>query len=113
MSVQRTKRVFDREFKLQVVRQLLGGEKRLAQLCREHQLSETLVRRWKEQYEQDGEDAWPDTASLVVRPDQEQRVRELEAALGRAHLENELLRRALREAEKGGSLPPRNGRCSR
>jgi transposase len=110
MGVSRPKRSFDREFKLQVVRQLLGGEKRLSQLCREHQLSATLVRRWKEQYDAQGEAAWPEFASLVVRPDAQQRVRELEAALGRAHLELDLLRRALKEAEKGGSLPSRNGR---
>jgi transposase-like protein len=110
MSVSRPKRSFDREFKLQVVRQLLAGEKRLSQLCREHQLSETLVRRWKEQYEQQGEAAWPEFGSQVVAPDSEQRIRELEAALGRAHLENELLRRALKQAEKGGSLTRRSGR---
>ena len=110
MGVSRPKRSFDREFKLQVVRQLLSGEKRLAHLCREHQLSETLVRRWKEQYEAQGEAAWPEFGSLVVTPDAEQRIRELEAALGRAHLENELLRRALKQAEKGGSLPRRNGK---
>ena len=39
------KRTFDREFKLQVIRQLLNGEKRLSQLCRAHHLSQTLVRR--------------------------------------------------------------------
>jgi transposase-like protein len=109
MGVARPKRSFDREFKLQVVRQLLGGEKRLSQLCREHQLSATLVRRWQEQYEQEGEAAWPEFGSLVVGPDPEQRIRELEAALGRAHLEIELLRRAVKQAEKGGSLPRRNG----
>jgi transposase-like protein len=110
MGVSRPKRSFDREFKLQVVRQLRTGEKRLSQLCREHQLSETLVRRWKEQYEQHGEAAWPEGGSLIVTADPEQRIRELEAALGRAHLENELLRRALKQAEKGGSLHGRNGR---
>jgi len=110
MGVARAKRSFDREFKLQIVRQLLAGEKRLSQLCREHSLSETLVRRWKEQYEQDGEQAWPEVASLVIERDAEQRIRELEAALGRAHLEIELLRRAVKQAEKGGSLPRRSGR---
>ena len=109
MGVSRPKRSFDREFKLQVVRQLLSGEKRLAHLCREHQLSATLVRRWKEHYEQQGEAAWPEFGSLLVAPDAEQRIRDLEAALGRAHLENELLKRALKVAEKGGSLPRRNG----
>ncbi len=110
MGVSRCKRSFDREFKLQVVRQLLSGEKRLAQLCREHQLSATLVRRWKEQYEQEGEAAWPEFGSLVVGPDAAQRVRELEAALGRAHLENECLRRALSLLEKRGSTSEKNGR---
>lgn len=108
MGIARPKRSFDREFKLQVVRQLEAGEKRLAQLCREHQLSATLVRRWKEQYAQHGEEAWPEATGLRVERDGEQRIRELESALGRAHLEIELLRRALKQAERGGSLPRRN-----
>src|SRR5947209_13376236 len=53
-----TKRSFSREFKLHVVRQLVSGEKRFAQLCREHNLCQTLLRRWREQYEQRGENAW-------------------------------------------------------
>ncbi len=103
----RPKRTFDREFKLQVVRQLVAGEKRLSQLCREHNLSETLVRRWREQYEEQGENAWPVSGGHHVERDPEQRIAELEAALGRAHLELELLRRALK---KGGSPPSRNGK---
>ena len=100
------KRSFGREFKVQVVRQWIRGEKRLAQLCREHSLSESLVRRWREQYEQLGENVWLNEP-LAVERDAEARIAELEAALGRAHLENELLRRAL---EKGGSVARRNGR---
>ena len=49
MGVARPRRSFDREFKLQVVRQWTSGEKGLALLCREHQLSESMVRRWREQ----------------------------------------------------------------
>jgi transposase len=109
-GVPRLRRSFDREFKLQVIRQLHSGERRLAQLCREYDLSESLIRRWKEQYEQDGEAAWPEVGRLVVERDAEQRIRELEAALGRAHLENELLRRALKQAEKGGSTRSKNSR---
>ncbi len=101
----RPRRSFDREFKLQVVRQLESGEKRLAQLCREYSLSENLVRRWREQYEAHGEAAWP-SANTAVDLDPERRIAELEAALGRAHLEIELLRRAVK---KGASRPPRNG----
>jgi transposase-like protein len=102
-------RTFDREFKLQVVRQLLSGEKRLSQLCREHNLCASLVRTWRQQYEQKGEDAWLVSSSSVqvmtrehergpvARHDEakDARIAALEAALGRAHLENEFLRQAL------------------
>jgi transposase-like protein len=105
------KRTFEREFKLQVVRQLVTGEKRLSQLCREHGLCQTLVRRWREQYEHAGEDAWlgSEPASVVER-DAETRIAALEAALGRAHLENDFLRHALATLRKGGSPPRSNGR---
>lgn len=105
------KRVFSREFKLAVVRQLVSREKRLAQLCREHSLCDTLVRRWREQYERDGEHAWLDQEALDPSlRDAEARIAQLEAALGRATLENEFLRHALKTASKGGSIQRRNGR---
>ncbi|SRR6266852_2074405 len=106
-----TKRSFSREFKLQVVRQLVSGEKRFAQLCREHNLCQTLLRRWREQYEQRGENAWLDQdAGHPVDGEAQTRIAALEAALGRATLENEFLRHALQVARKGGSLLSRNGR---
>ena len=105
------KRSFSREFKLQVVRQLVSGEKRFAQLCREHTLCQTLLRRWREQYEQRGENAWLDQDDAQrVEPDAPSRIAALEAALGRATLENEFLRHALQAARKGGSLLPTQGR---
>jgi transposase len=106
------KRTFSREFKLQVARQVATGEQRLAQLCREHSLCQTLVRKWKRQYELFGELAWPvhngtQVSLSVPEPTAEERIAALEAALGRAHLEIELLQRALK---KGASTPGRNGR---
>ena len=104
----RSKRTFSREFKLQVVRSLLLGEKRLAQVCREHDLSETLVRRWRDQYDQRGEHAWLDEVGAAPSTDQA-RISALEAALGRAHLENEFLRRAVEALAKKGSASGRSG----
>ena len=103
------KRTFTREFKRQVASQALAGEKGMAQLCREYDLCQTLVRRWRDQYQQLGEAAWPDSIHPIEASelDPEGRITELEAALGRAHLENELLRRALK---RGGLLPGRNGK---
>jgi transposase-like protein len=92
------------------VRQLVSGEKRFAQLCREHDLCQTLLRRWKEQYEAQGENAWHEEMPVQIEADPQVRIAALEAALGRAHLENEFLRRALSVLEKRGSLSEKNGR---
>jgi transposase-like protein len=113
------KRVFTREFKLVVARQLVRGEKRISQACREHSLCESVVRRWKLQYERSGENAWtpqaatakPAVIASASSSDEPaaltNRVQDLEAALGRAHLEIEFLRLAL---EKKPSLPRRASR---
>jgi transposase len=106
----RPKRTFSREFKLQVARQLITGEKGLAQLCREHALCQSLVRHWRTQYEQHGENAWLDQQPGPVEADAQARIAALEAALGRAHLEIDFLRRALSLLEKRGSPSGRNGR---
>ena len=111
------KRTITREFKLQIVHQLLTGEKRLAQVCREHALSETLVRRWKEQYETQGEHAWVAPAGVApesdplgaLGADPQARITALEAALGRAHLENEFLRKAVAALAKKGAVRSATG----
>jgi len=100
------KRTHSREFKLQVARELLSGEKRISQVCRENDICETLARRWKEQYPSKGEDAFQPTTTTGADEGSrlEARIRELEASLGRAHLENEFLRAVL---SKKGSVPER------
>jgi hypothetical protein len=51
------RRVHSREFKLEVARQVTSGEKRPAQVCREHNLSNSVLDRWRKEYEQRGEAA--------------------------------------------------------
>lgn len=83
-----------REFKLAVVRQVVAGEKRPAQVCREHQLAESLLLRWRKEYEARGETAFapPEGGGTGL----EQRVAELERFCGQLALENEILKKALR-----------------
>src|SRR5215210_8174703 len=87
-------RVHSREFKLSVVQQVVSGEKRPAQVCREHGLGEGLLLRWRREYESRGDAAFaPYQASeteVLAR-----RVAELERLCGQLALENAVLKGAL------------------
>ena len=91
-------RVHSREFKLSVVHQLASGQKRPAQICREHNLANSVVSRWRNEYDQRGEEAFLPPASSEV-PSAEARIAELERFCGQLALENTLLKKAL------GKLP--------
>lgn len=83
-----------REFKLEVCRQIAAGEKRPVQICREHQLANSLLARWRKEYEQYGDGAFlpgPKTEQEAT----ERRVAELERFCGQLALENAVLKKAL------------------
>ena len=50
-------RIHRREFKLGVVQQGNSGEKRPAQVCREHGIAESLLLRWRDECDARGEAA--------------------------------------------------------
>lgn len=91
-------RVHSREFKLTVVRQRASGEKRPDQICREHNLASSVVSRWRNEYDQRGQEALLPPASSEP-PTAEARIAELERFCGQLALENALLKKAL------GKLP--------
>lgn len=95
-------RTFSREFKLAVVREVASGEKRPAQACREHELAEGLLLRWRREYEARGEAAFapPEATSPTGL---ERKVAELERFCGQLALENAALKKGLR------ALPSRSG----
>lgn len=94
-------RAHSRAFKLMVVRQIANGEKRPAQVCREHGLAESLLLRWRREYEARGEAAFtPKQASETETL--ERRVAELERFCGQLALENTVLKKGL------SSMPSRN-----
>ncbi len=86
-------RVHTREFKLAIARQLANGEKRPAQVCREHQLASSVVSRWRADYDQYGEAAFAPKAGEM--PSLEAKIAELERFCGQLALENALLKKAL------------------
>lgn len=97
-------RTFTREFKLEVVQQIATGEKRVAQVCREHNLAESLVNRWRKDVRERGEAAF--TAAPATETEQyQQRIAELERFCGRLALENEILKKALHRSKSNGGTP--------
>jgi transposase len=74
-------RPHSRELKLLIVRQLASGEKRPAQVCREHKLAASMGARWRQEYDARGEAAF---APLEPTPTQalEAKVAELERFCG-------------------------------
>jgi len=107
--VKKNRKRYDSTFKEWVIQRMLRGEKVKA-LSMELQIGKSALFSWRQEAERR-----PGGKQYAKRkPGQdsevqalEARIAELEAALGRAHLELELLRRAL---EKGGSPARRNGR---
>ena len=88
------KRNHSREFKLEVVRQIATGLKRPAQACREYGLAESVLSRWRKEYQERGEAAFHPQASSEPTS-QEQRIAELERFCGQLELENQVLKKAL------------------
>lgn len=93
------RRRFSREFKLQVLRELDGG-KTVAQLCREYDLTRFLVSKWRREYEENPDGAFPGKGKTSK---DEARIEELERLVGRLCAENDFLKRALANLKKRAS----------
>jgi transposase len=92
------KRVHSRELKLEIVRQVATGQKRPAQVCREYGLAESVLSRWRKEYQERGEAAFG-TKQEGGATSQEQRVAELEQFCGQLALENQVLKKTLQRLE--------------
>ena len=79
-----------REFKLECCRQIATGRKRPSQICREHNLAESVLLRWRKEYEARGQAAFTERESSEIAT-LEARIVELERFCGKLALENEIL----------------------
>jgi transposase len=91
------RRVFSTEFKRTTVQRILTGEKTLAELSRELDISPGVIRSWK-RFAEAGATAAVQASEDVVPASQLReayaKIRELERALGRKTMEVEILRAA-------------------
>ena len=100
----RRRRNHTRDCKLQCCRQTATGEKRTAQICREHNLSESVLLKWRKEYDARGEAAFSEK-QLSGNEALEARVAELERFCGKLALENEILKKGLSRHHWGSGTP--------
>jgi len=83
----KNRRTFTPEFKLQCVLDIISGRKRPVQICRENNISESLLSRWRQHF--------TENAVVIFEPKHQQngtsaqRIAELERLVGRLTLELE------------------------
>lgn len=93
------KKTYTREFKLKVVRAVESGELRPAQACREYQIAESVLNRWRHEVRLRGEDAFTPLSTPGATLDYEARIAELERVCGQLAVENAALKKALQLAQ--------------
>lgn len=97
------KRLFTPELKREQVTRVLRGDVTVAELSRELQIAPALIRRWKHRQETGGQTAVGANEDVVPASElraAQQRIRELERALGRQVMEVEILQVAQAEIQK-------------
>ena len=99
MSETRSYRKFTAQQKLELVMASLRGERSIAELCREHEISETLLRRWRDQALEAAGERLAGTQERSVSTEQRRRIAELERALGKKTYELEILGNGFRAWE--------------
>lgn len=87
------KRIFNREFKLQVCHEIESGLKTQAQASREYMIGSNLISQWMRQYRQDPINCFSGNQKYPIDT-QAKKIKELEAALGRVTYENQILKEA-------------------
>jgi transposase len=88
----KTRRTFTAEFKAKAVLSVLMGEKTASEICREHQLKDTVFSRWKQQFLEQA----PQVFQRGGQPNDqaEARIAELEQVIGRLTVELEIAKKA-------------------
>lgn len=94
MTVKRRK--FNRDFKLQVVREVEGGKSQ-AHIAREHEISQHLISRWCRQHRRYKEGAFSGNGKPHT---DEAKLAALERKIGQLTMENDLLKKLLQKLEQ-------------
>lgn len=90
----RKRRTFSADFKFDAVMGLLTGAKTPSEICRERNITDKLLYRWKQEFLDRAPSVFEDRRGGSGEDKTAQRVAELERMVGRLALENEILKNA-------------------
>ena len=99
MSDKRKYRKFTAQQKAELVLASFRGERSIAEICREHDISETLLRRWRDQMIEAGLERYQAGQDRSLAAEQRRRIAELERALGKKTYELEIAGKLLGDWE--------------
>jgi transposase len=86
-----TRRRFSREFKVEAVRQVVDGGRPVAQVARELGISASVLRRWKQRFEEDPAEAFPGNGRMRSEDEELKRLRR---EVARLRQERDFLKKA-------------------
>jgi transposase-like protein len=87
------RREFSAQFKLETVLEGLRGEKSVAQLCRERDITDSLYYKWRDEFMESAPQIFADKRQKG-RDENTERVAELERLVGRLTMELEIAKKA-------------------
>jgi transposase len=96
LSEQRKYRSFTAQQKLEIVLAGLRGDVSVKELCRQHEIAETLYYSWREKLLEGGREALAGKQERQGERELKRRIGQLERALGRKTYELEIAGEALR-----------------
>ncbi len=102
-----SKRKFTREFKLSVLQEL--ESRSMAQLCREHSLGESLVSKWKKEYNSNPKEAFKGNGNLWK---EDAKIAQCERLIGQLYAENAFLKKVYESLKQQIAEERRKGRRS-
>ena len=96
LSERRKYRTWSAQQKIEIVLAGLRGDRSVKEVCREHEISDTLYYSWRDKLLEGGREALAGKEERTGERELRRRIRELERALGRKTYELEIAGEALR-----------------
>jgi transposase-like protein len=89
------RRTFNAEFKFETVLEALKGEKSAAQICREREINDNLLSRWKQEFLQQGAEVFRrGEQSNAATEELSARIAQLERMVGKLTMQLEISKKA-------------------